>query len=474
MLHFDYDLIQKRKYDIAPDFSIFVPEIMLTEIIIAVYFAGVLLVGFFSWFKIKTPADYFVAGKKAGLIPVSGSLLATILGGSAILGTIELSQKIGWAALWFLFSAALGLMVLVPLTKYVKRFGNYTLPELLGYFYGKKAEIIASAIIPVAWLGIVAAQIIAAAKILSGLGFINYSNAAILSGGIFILYTLAGGQVSILKTDTIQAILIIAGLTALTLFSVFDPQQPNLQPLQLNQLFNASFSMVDLLVLLLTYSVTFVVGPDIYSRVFCARNEKTATQSILVVALLLLPVSFILTYLGIFSQTIDKNGIISFAQHLLPAWAYGIFIAALLSAVMSSADTTLLTSSIILNELFTGNLDKNTSLKLTRILIIILGMLGIFIALFVTSIISSLLFALTFFSGAFVIPVLAGLLKIKVINKRIIPAVVAGGLTALTGKIINVFYFDLTGNIIIISAFIINSALLFLPLKFSGKNISEE
>lgn len=438
---------------------------ILIEIIIAIYFAGVLLVGFVSWFKIKTPADYFVAGKKAGLIQVSGSLLATILGGSAILGTIELSQKIGWAALWFLFSAALGLFALVPLTKYVKRFGNYTLPELLGHFYGKKAEIIASAIIPIAWLGIVAAQIIAAAKILSGLGFISYSNAAILSGGVFIVYTLAGGQVSILKTDTIQAVLIMAGLTALTLFTANHPQQPNMPPLQANKLFNAEFSPIDLLILLLTYSVTFVVGPDIYSRVFCARNEKTATRSILVVALLLIPVSFILTYLGIFSQTIDSNGIISFAQHLLPAWAYGLFIAALLSAVMSSADTTILTSSIILNELITGNLDKSSSLKFTRLLIIILGILSIGIALFVTSIISSLLFALTFFSGAFVVPVLTGLLKIKVNKTRIVPAVLAGGLTALAGKIINVFYLDLAGNIIIIMAFVINSAILLIPSK---------
>ena len=75
---------------------------MQVKIIIAVYFLVVLAVGFFSFFKIKTPADYYVSGKRAGLIPVSGSLLATILGGSAILGTIELSQKIGWAALWFL------------------------------------------------------------------------------------------------------------------------------------------------------------------------------------------------------------------------------------------------------------------------------------------------------------------------------------------------------------------------------------
>jgi solute:Na+ symporter, SSS family len=141
--------------------------------IVVLYFVFVLFMGFLSWFKIKTPADYYIAGKKARLIPVTGSLLATILGGSAILGTIELSRSIGWAALWFLFCASFGLFALAPVAKYVSRYGKFTLPGLLGYFFGDKARFISSIIIPVAWLGVVAAQIIAAGKILSGLGIIG-------------------------------------------------------------------------------------------------------------------------------------------------------------------------------------------------------------------------------------------------------------------------------------------------------------
>ena len=444
---------------------------MQTEIIIGIYFLGILLVGLFSFFKIKNPADYYVAGRKAGILPVSGSLLATILGGSAILGTIELSQKIGWAALWFLFCAALGLFILIPISKYVKRFGNFTLPELLGSFYGKKTEIIASLIIPVAWLGIVAAQIIAAAKILSGLQLFNYTNAALIAGAVFIIYTFTGGQKSILKTDTIQAILIIAGLIAILIFSTQNPELITIEPLRFNSLFNSSFSVLDLLILILTYSVTFIVGPDIYSRVFCSKNEKTASRSVLLVAIILIPISFVLTYLGIYSIQSSGDGIISFASKLLPGWGYGLFIAALLSAVMSSADTTLLTSSMILSELFTGNLNNKKAFLQTRIFVVIIGILSIVIAMFVTSIIQSLLFALTFFSGAFVIPTLAGLLNINVIKKRVVLAIITGGLVALGGKIVNVFYEELLGNLIIISSFLINSVLLFLPFNFMLKRI---
>lgn len=436
---------------------------MQVKIIITVYFLVVLAVGFISYFKIKSPSDYYVSGKKAGLIPVTGSLLATILGGSAILGTIELSQKIGWAALWFLCSASLGLIILVPLSKYVSRFGNYTLPELLGKFYGKRAEFISSLIIPIAWIGIVAAQIIAAAKILSGLGFIGYNQAAIISGVVFVIYTVAGGQISILKTDTIQSVIIVAGLIVLLVFSIDSSNIHPFDSLNFGSLFNESFSLFDLVILILTYSVTFVVGPDIYSRVFCAKNEKTASRSILIVAIILIPVSFVLTWLGIFSVNNEHEGIVGFAGHLLPGWAYGLFIAALLSAVMSSADTTLLTSSIILSELTTGNLNEKKALKYTHYYIIIIGLISIVISLFLTSIIQTLLIALTFFSGAFVVPTLAGLLNLKVNKKRVVTAIITGGILAITGKIIHEFYHDFAGSCIILITYLINALILFLP-----------
>ncbi len=433
---------------------------MQVEITIIAYFLFIVGIGVYSAFKVRKPDDYYVAGKKAGMVQVSGSLLATILGGSAVLGTIELSQQNGWAALWFLFSAAAGLFVLVPVSKYVRRYGHFTLPELLGRFYGKKAETIASLIIPLAWLGIVAAQIIAAAKILTGLPSINYQQAAILSGVVFIVYTLLGGQLSILKTDTLQSVLIVTGLAAMLFFIRSAPAAAEIEPLQIDKLFNSNFGVVDLLILLVTYSVTFVVGPDIYSRVFCTKSERTAKWSVLLVAGLLVPISFGLTYLGVYSKG-SGEGIVAFAQHLLPTWAYGLFLAALLSAVMSSADTTLLTSSMILSELFTGDLDRKNSLILTRILIVVTGVFSLIIALYVTSIIQALLLALTFFSGAFVVPTLAGLLQIKVNRRNVATAMIIGGFVALSGKLVNQFHHEMIGNLLIIGSYIINGVLLF-------------
>ena len=132
---------------------------------------------------------------------------------------------------------------------------------------------------------------------------------------------------------------------------------------------------------------------------------------------------------------------------------------------MSSADTTLLTSSMILSELATGNLNHKRGLIYTYSFIIVIGGLSIVIALFLNSIIQTLLFALTFFSGAFVVPTLAGLLKIKVNKKRVVTSIITGGIIALTGKVVNVFYNDSLGSIIILSTYVINALLLFTPFK---------
>jgi SSS family solute:Na+ symporter len=120
---------------------------------------------------------------------------------------------------------------------------------------------------------------------------------------------------------------------------------------------------------------------------------------------------------------------------------------------------------MILSELSTGNLHHKKALSLTHFYILITGSASIIIALFITSIVQTLLFALTVFSGAFVVPTLAGLLNLKVNKKMVVTAIVTGGIVALTGKIIHDFYHDFLGSCIILSTYLINAFLLFIPSK---------
>lgn len=439
--------------------------------ILILYGAILLGIGIYSAFRVRTPADYFVAGKRSGVWRVAGSLLATILGGSAILGSTNLAMTRGWAALWYLLSASLGLWILVPLVRKVSRYGKFTLAGLLGRFYGETARKSASVIIPLAWTGIVAAQIVAAAKVLYAIFLFPYEYGVLVSGLAFIVYTLLGGQMSILKTDLYQSVIILAGVAACALAIAGIPRI-HVQPLPDSFPFNPAFGPADLLILLLTFSSTFVVGPDIYSRVFCARDEDTARKSVMLVAAVLIPFAFALTYLGMAASANlpaeklqGSVALIELIGFYLPEWAVGIMAAALLSAVLSSADTTLLSAAILLSELIKKDIDNRKSLQITRILITVMGLAGMLIAMKITSIIGMLLMALAVYSGAFIVPLIAALTNMKVNSRMAVAAMITGGVVALTGKLLTDIYGFAWGNWIIAAAFPVN----FLLLKFKYK-----
>lgn len=442
--------------------------------ILIIYGLALLILGVYSFLKIKTPFDYFLAGKKTGVWQVSGSLLATILGGSAILGTIGLSASQSWASAWYILSASLGLFGLLPIVRKVYRQGKFTLPELIGQYYGESARKVTSLIIPVAWLGVVAAQIIAGAQILVSFFGMNYSSGVFLTGFIFLIYTYIGGQISVMKTDLFQSFFILAGVI-MTAIIIYGSEHQPLPDFKTSFPFNANFSPFDLFIMILTFSSTFVVGPDIYSRVFCAKDSKTAFRSVLTVAAILVPFAFILSYVGIYAATFhsgvqNSSALVNLANVYLPEWASGLLVAALISAVLSTAATTLLTAAMILSELFHKDINNQKSFKQTKMLIIVVGLLSILISLKVTSIVSSLLLALSFYSGAFIIPMIAALFNLPYNKRFAIAAMLSGGILALSGKLLITFSYPEIGQVILISGFIANVLLLFLPF---GRNKNE-
>lgn len=441
---------------------------MLKYLILLLYALLMLGIGIHSSRRIRNSGDYMVAGKRGNVWQITGSLLATIIGSTAILGSSDLAFTQGWAAAWLLLSGAFGLFLLVFVAPLVKRQGKYTLPQLIADQYGKSAKIIASFIIPVAWIGVIGAQIIGGARVMNSFFGLSYEWSVWGIGLLFIFYTAIGGQVSVIKTDLYQSFIIILGVLAVAVYLFFNS---TVSPGKLTPLtfpFNSGFHGMDLFVLVLTYSTTFLVGPDIYTRLFCASSEQVARKSVLFTALILIPFAFLITYLGVFSahqfpdfDFSQGSSLISVMNHILPEWGIGLLVAAILSAVMSSASTTLLTSSVIVVNTIHHDLDSPVSLRQTKLIMLVIGLLSILLSLRVTSIVQSLLIALTFFSGAFIVPVLAGLVGFR--NNRLQSnlAILLGGLVALTGKLISVYGDGKLGNLLILCAFLLNGLLLF-------------
>lgn len=444
-------------------------------IALIIYLVVLVLIAVRSAQRVKDIPDFFVARKGASALAVAGSLVATILGGSAVIGAIDSGMKLGAAASWFMLTGAIGLFALIPFAARAYRHGKYTLPDLVENLYGKGPRTVASIVIPIAWTGIVAAQIIAAAKLLMTFTPMEYTTAAIVSAAVFTGYTLAGGQLSILRTDFFQACLIVAGLVLVAGFALVNGAG-NAGVLPSKDLpfpFNAGFSPFDLFLLILTYGTTYTAGPDIFSRVFCAKDVHSAKKAIAVAACVLIPVAFVIGILALFGTSLgDIQGarITAIANAVLPPALVPLVALALLSVVLSSADTTLLSSSVIICRLFDmGNTADRNSVKSplakARIIILLNGGVALLLALVFTDIIGTLLLALAVYAGAFTVPILWGLLGLKAKPKFVAVAIVAGGALALAGKLCPPLPGSLgthTGDFLMIAAFIVNATILAL------------
>lgn len=444
---------------------------------LVLYLVVLALIAVRSARRVRDIPDFFVARKGASAKAVAGSLIATILGGSAVIGAVDSGARLGGAASWFMLTGALGLLALIPFAERAYSHGKYTLPDLVESLYGNGPRLVASVVIPVAWTGIVAAQIIAAAKLLMTFTDLSYTAAAIISAAVFTLYTLAGGQLSILRTDFMQACLIILGLLLVAGFAMFGGNAPTRPLSEILQSapkfpFNANFSPLDLFLLILTYGTTYTAGPDIFSRMFCAKDTATAKKAIGMAAITLIPVAFIIGFLAVYGVTLENvqgAHITAIADKVLPGFLIPVIALALLSVVLSSADTTLLSSSVIISRLMglgrTDSTNEHHPLAKARIVILLNGIVALLLALVFTDIIGTLLLALAVYAGAFTVPILWGLLGLKAKPKFVAAAIVAGGILALAGKLCPALPGTLgahTGDILMIAAFIANTACLFM------------
>jgi len=452
---------------------------MIELIIIAVYFIGMIAIGLISRRKARGPNNFFVAGRSGSTLFITGSLLATIIGGSATVGMAGLGFKQGLTGAWWLLVGSIGLIVLGLLfAKKVRNFALYTLPELVEKQYDSRVALAASILIVVAWLGIVAGQIVAAGKIMSVLGIGSPILWMVVFTVVFVVYTVLGGQYSVIRTDSLQAVIIFAGIfggLALVLSQLggFGGLKSSLPAEHFAFPVSSQFGWYQLVALLFLVGLTYVVGPDMYSRMFCARDGGAARASALWTALLIIPVAFAVTMMGmgaaaLFPQITPEQAFPTVIKEVLPPFLGGIVLAALLCAVMSSADTCLLSASTILSVdvigRFSPSLSQERLLSLSRWGIAVLGVLSLVLALFIGNVISALLFAYTIYTAGLILPVIAGFYKnrLKVTPLGALVAVIGGGSVALVSKIAGIKYLDL-------GALLISVVLLFVVSFISNR-----
>ena len=381
----------------------------------------ILLIAIGIWtFKFnKTQEDYFLAGRKLGPWVVAFSERASGESAWLLLALPGAAITIGLSESWAVIGIICGIigswyLIAEKLREQTEKYNALTIPEYLHRRYNDSSNIIrlfSALIIAFFFLFYVSAQFHASGKVLNSLFNLNPLIGISVGALVIIVYTIMGGFLAVAWTDLIQGILMIGTLIILPIVGFIEmanadisikEELENAHTIYNNN--NASIFMgkkgFDAIIVILgglSWGLGYLGQPHLVIRYMAIRSSKDVKVARKIAILWAIPgitgaffVGIVaLMYFGKFQfQSIDpEQAMPMLASHLLHPIIAGLFISGAVAAMMSTADSQLLVStSAITEDLIHQYLNINISninlVRLSRTVIIILGLIAYGIALY--------------------------------------------------------------------------------------------
>lgn len=469
-------------------------------LIFIIYFLGMLGVGFYFANKHTDERDYYTGGGQLSAGHVGLSVVATDVGGGFSIGLGGVGFTMGLSGSWLLFTGLIGAWLsavfLIPrVFDWQQKRGGYflTLPQVFQFLYNKKVALVAAIICIIGYTGFTSSQFLAGAK-LSSAAFpeINTQTMLWVMGAIAVFYTMLGGMKAVIYTDTVQWIVLLAGLmlvaipTAYIKLGGFDGIKPYLSE-DMISLKNISWQHI------VNWSVTIIpiwfVGMTLYQRIFACKDVKTAKKAWYFAGVLEWPLmAFTGVILGMLANVaIQKNlvpveggvlndvelGLPLLIKNILPVGLTGIVMAAYFSAVLSTADSCLMAASgNVVGDLMPQHKKKDSKsiVRMSKIATLTIGLLAILLASTMENVLSLMLYAYAFMVSGLLVPVLAAIVMKKTDSLAALASMIAGGCISISLIIANVkLPYELDANVFGLSAAVLAYVLVRLG-KLKLKN----
>lgn len=391
---------------------------MLTKLIILFGYFGILfIIGWLASRKINDIKDYYVGGKKLGFWVVAFSTRATGESAWLLLGLTGLGAMVGVSAFWVVLGEVLGVGIAwFVMAKRFKRltdqYDSITIPDFLASHFKVKTHrlrMVAAAILSVFVVIYVSAQIDATGTAFETFLGWNYYTGAIVGFSIVLAYILFGGFVAVAWSDLFQGLLMFLGLFILPIVGFFflrtgEPLWETLrqtEPEMLNIWGAGGFTLLNFFTLLgfLFIGLGFLGSPQLFVRFMSIKDEKEINKGRWVAVVFTLLTDAAAVLVGILAHYFfvkagadveavlginGQNSLITLVEHLLPLFFIGVYVAVVLSAIMSTIDSLLVVaSSAIVRDIYQQvfnpkmKLDQLTRLSRNVTLIMALTALGI-------------------------------------------------------------------------------------------------
>ena len=374
-------------------------------VFIGVYLSSLIAIGFVGYKARRDHSlrDFYLAGKGIGFVALLLTLYSTQYSGNTLFGFTGKTYRIGYAwamCIHFMTAVIVFYLLLAPkLHRVARRHGFITPGDFLNHRFDLPAlNALATIIMVVAISNYLLAQLMAMGRALEGLTRLDperaYIYGVVLLALIIVVYETLGGFRAVVWTDVIQGSVLLVGFGILlvlvfqnfgslraateTLLNSPPEGPPKVRAPDANR-------CREWLSYVLVVGMGGALYPQAIQRIYAARSANILRRSLAVMAFLPLTTTLIAVIVGIIgaayipgltSATTDRSDALltiicrQVQEHSeFGYWLVVVLFSAVLAAIMSTADSVLLSISSMLTKDLYGRFlrPQATERELTRV-----------------------------------------------------------------------------------------------------------
>ncbi len=396
-------------------------------ITIFLYLLGMLAIGFYCAKKTASTSDFFLGGRKLGPFVTAMSAEASDMSSYLVVGLPGLAYLSGVADVGVdhyrsgsRYLSGVGSLVARRIRRYSQITGSITLPQFFSNRFHDKRSIlaaIAAVVIIIFFVPYTAAGFAGCGKLFSSLFGMDYMTAMVISALVIVGYTATGGFLAASITDLIQSIIMTVAIMTVLIFAtvqaggigaVLDNAKslPGYLSFGSTYLEETGTSEPYTLLHIIT-TVSWGLGyfgmPHFLLRFMAIEDEKKLKLSRRVASVWVSISMALVVVIGIAGRALSSKGILDTLHGadtetiivrisdllsgygIIPALLAGLILSGILASTMSTADSQLLAASSsvsqnLLQEAFHLKLSQKASMIAARTTVIVIAVLGLFLA----------------------------------------------------------------------------------------------
>ena len=387
---------------------------------IGIYLIIMIWIGAMFMKKNTSSEDYFLGGRSLNGWVAALSAQASDMSGWMLMGLPGSIYALGTGQVWIGIGLCLGtianwLLVAGPLRKYtIKAKNSMTLPEFFTNRFRDEKRVllgVSSVVIVIFFVVYTASAFASGGKLFNSIFGIDYHVAILIGAFVILIYTFMGGFLAVCTTDFVQGLLMLVAVLAVPLIAFFVMGPSNfasnlastgVDPTSYFDLLQENGTKITGVSVIssLAWGLGYFGMPHILVRFMAIKDDAELKKSKKVaIVWVILGLGFA-CFIGVLGRAYlaVKHGVIDdsekvfiemikqlFTDDLSLAFIAGIFLAAILAAIMSTADSQLLVaSSAISEDIYKGIAKKDASetavLAVGRIATVVVALIALLIA----------------------------------------------------------------------------------------------